>query len=123
MDHLDLPDHLEDLLFLAHLDNPEVWALPAHPDALDLRDVLELLEPPDLLDLLDLRDLPDHLDLQDYKLKYHHVVAEVVAEVVAAARPHVYVKTARLIYLSVEMFLIVKERIIQTRLCSASYVF
>ena len=90
MDHLDLPDCLEDLLFLAHLDNQEVWALPAHPDALDLRDVLELLEPPDLLDLLDLLDLPDHLDLQDYKLKYHHVVAEVVAEVVVAARPHVF---------------------------------
>lgn len=87
MDHLDLPDFLENLLFLAHLDNPEAWVLPAHPDALGLRGALELPEPLDLLDLLDLRDLPDRLDLREHKLKYHHVIAEVVAEVVAAARP------------------------------------
>lgn len=98
MDHLDLPDLLENLLFLAHLDHPEVWALPVHPDASVLRGVLELSDPPDLLDLLGLRDLLDRPDLQDHKLKYRRVMAEVVAEGAAAVRPHNLLRKAQLIF-------------------------
>ena len=71
---------------------------------------------------MDLRDLRDRPDLRDYKLKYHHVVAEVVAEVVAAARPYIFCQKAHLTQVSVEIVLIGKERIIQKRLFSASYV-